>query len=230
MTDAILAVNAGSSSIKFALFESAAGSLTVVARGQIEGIGSAPHFVARDGQGAVLEERRWDDAARSHEEMLGTLLDFVDRHLGADALRAVGHRIVHGGREFTGPVRVDAATMRRMEALTPLAPLHQPHNLSPIRAIAAARPGLPQVACFDTAFHQTMPAVATRFALPRHFEADGVRRYGFHGISYEYIAGRLREARAGGRAGDRGASRQRGQSVRHAGWAQHRYHNELHGA
>ena len=176
MTDAILAVNAGSSSIKFALFESAAGSLTAVAKGQVEGIGSAPHFIARDGQGAVLEERRWDDAARSHEEMLGTLLDFVDRHLGADALRAVGHRIVHGGRSFTGPSRVDAATMRRMEALTPLAPLHQPHNLSPIRAIAAARPGLPQVACFDTAFHQTMPAVATRFALPRRFEADGVRR------------------------------------------------------
>ncbi len=189
----MLAINAGSSSIKFALYGLQAATLHPVARGQVEGIGTAPHFIARDQTGAVAQERTWPDPAASHEELLGTLLDFVDHDLGADSLRVVGHRIVHGGESFDRPVRIDADVMRRMEALIPLAPLHQPHNLSPIRAIAAARPRLPQVACFDTAFHRTMPAVATRFALPARFAAAGVRRYGFHGISYEFIAGRLRE-------------------------------------
>jgi acetate kinase len=193
MSQAVLAINAGSSSIKFALYQLQADTPHAVARGQVEGIGTAPHFIAHDQTGAVAEERRWPDRSASHEELLGTLLDFVDRHLGADALRVVGHRIVHGGDMFDRPVRIDAEVMRRMEALTPLAPLHQPHNLSPIRAIAAARPHLAQVACFDTAFHRTMPPVATRLALPRRFAAEGIRRYGFHGMSYEFIAGRLRE-------------------------------------
>lgn len=192
MADAVLAVNAGSSSIKFALFEIAAGGrLAAASRGQIEGIGSAPHFIARDPEGAVQQEQRF--AGGSHEDLLEALLGFVDTHLGANALRGVGHRIVHGGSRFTGPVRIDAETLAAIEALTPLAPLHQPHNISPIRAIAARRPALPQVACFDTAFHHDMPTVAARLALPRSFEAEGVRRYGFHGLSYEYIARRLRE-------------------------------------
>ena len=192
MADAVLAVNAGSSSIKFALFEiGTRKQLAATSRGQIEGIGTAPHFIARDPAGVVQEERRFSGG--SHEELLGALLGFVDAHLGGDALRGVGHRVVHGGTRFAGPARIDAETLRAIEALTPLAPLHQPHNISPIRAIAAARPGLPQVACFDTAFHHDMPAVAARLALPRSFEAEGVRRYGFHGLSYEYIARRLRE-------------------------------------
>ena len=195
MTDAVLALNAGSSSLKFAVFERGADSEIVpVSRGEIEGIGTAPRFIVHDAKGAVLDEKRWPDgAARGHESLLDELLGWVDRHLGDDRLVAVGHRVVHGGRDFTAPVRLTGDVLVALEALTPLAPLHQPHSLAPVRAIGALRPGLPQVACFDTAFHHTMPAVATRLALPRAYEEEGVRRYGFHGLSYEYIARRLRE-------------------------------------
>jgi acetate kinase len=192
MPDAILALNAGSSSIKFGLFETEPARR--IARGEIEGIGTASHFVARNGEGAVIGERRWPAGAEvDHGALLGQLLDWVDGHLGGDRLIAVGHRVVHGGRDFTGPVRLDETVLEALDLLTPLAPLHQPHSLSPVRAIMAARPGLPQVACFDTAFHHTLPAVATRFALPRAYAAEGVRRYGFHGLSYEYIAQTLRQ-------------------------------------
>jgi acetate kinase len=194
MPDAVLTLNAGSSSIKFALFEITGAKLDSTLRGQIEGIGTAPHFVAHDPAGGALADRRWPDGkSQTHEALLGILLDWTDRHLGTDALVAVGHRVVHGGRDHDRPARVTNVLLAALEQLTPLAPLHQPHNLSPIRAIASLRPGLPQVACFDTAFHHDMPPVATRLALPREYEADGVRRYGFHGLSYEYIAGRLRE-------------------------------------
>ena len=190
MPDAVLALNAGSSSVKFALFEiGGAGALTRVAHGQIEAIGSAPHFHAEDAAGEVLADEAWQ--AGTQESLLSSLLGFVDGHLGADRLRAAGHRVVHGGTDFTRPAMVNDAVLGALEALAPLAPLHQPHNLAPIRAIAAARPGLPQVACFDTAFHHTMPTLATRFALPPEYEARGVRRYGFHGLSYEFIARRL---------------------------------------
>ncbi|MDB5362120.1 MAG: hypothetical protein JWO51_3417 [Rhodospirillales bacterium] len=191
MPDAVLALNAGSSSIKFALFE-IAGTPQRIARGEIEGIGTAPHFVARNAEGTVIGERRWPDASVDHEALLGGLLEWVDAHLGGDTLIAVGHRVVHGGRDFTGPALLDDKVLQALDLLTPLAPLHQPHSLSPVRAIMAVRPGLPQVACFDTSFHHTLPAVATRFALPREYEAEGVRRYGFHGLSYEYIARTLR--------------------------------------
>ena len=189
---AVLIINAGSSSIKFALFETGA-ALTPVSHGQVEGIGTAPHFVAKAPDGKTLHEQRWSDAGQSHEALLGALLDWVARHLGADALIGVGHRIVHGGADHIEPERITPSVLEALQALVPLAPLHQPHNLSPIRAIAAARPDLPQVACYDTAFHHTMPPVARQIALPRRFAAEGVRRYGFHGLSYEYIAGRLRE-------------------------------------
>jgi acetate kinase len=195
MPNAILALNAGSSSIKFALFEIESGEvLTPVSRGLLEGIGTAPHFVARDAQGTMLDEQRWGPGtAGNHEALLGELLDWVERHLGRDALVAVGHRVVHGGQDFTVPIRLTDKIVLALEKLTPLAPLHQPHSLSPVRAIAGLRPGLPQIACFDTSFHHTMPAVATRFALPREYEEEGVRRYGFHGLSYEFIARCLRE-------------------------------------
>ncbi len=199
MTDAILALNAGSSSIKFTLYEVASrNSLTLVSHGLLEGIGTRPHFVALDAHGATLGEQSWPEGSdASHEALLGGLLDWVDRHLGEDRLVAVGHRVVHGGREFTGPVLLTAEIVQALDRLTPLAPLHQPHSLSPVRAITAVRPALPQVACFDTSFHRTMLPVATRFALPREFEAEGVRRYGFHGLSYEYIARSLREVAPG---------------------------------
>jgi len=196
MSDAVLVVNAGSSSLKFAVFETAAATaapLVRVSYGQIEGIGDAPHFTAHDAAGAQVAEHRWPAGeVRTHEELLGVVLDWVDRHLGRDRLVAVGHRVVHGGPRFDRPMLVTDALLRALEALTPLAPLHQPHNIAPIRAIAAARPGLAQVVCFDTAFHHDMPEVAKRVALPPAYLADGVRRYGFHGLSYEYIAGRLR--------------------------------------
>ena len=203
MKPAILAVNAGSSSIKFALDEIGAGDVvTTIAAGQIEGIGTAPHFIAKDAGGHILAEQRWPDAKADHETLLSTLLDWVEAHLGDEDLIAVGHRVVHGGAKFFGPVLLTPEVIAELAALTPLAPLHQPHNLSPVRAIAALRPKLPQIACFDTAFHHDMPAVATRFALPRDYAAEGVRRYGFHGLSFDHIAVVLRKQEpqlAGGR-------------------------------
>ena len=193
MTDAIVALNAGSSSVKFALFEvGGAGQLEVAVRGQIEGVGATPHFTARNAAGSELPQDGLPQDG-DHDALLGWLLQWVQAHLGADTLAAVGHRVVHGGRDFIDPVRLTADTVAALDALTPLAPLHQPHSLAPVRAIMALAPDLPQVACFDTAFHHSMPAVATRFALPREYGDEGVRRYGFHGLSYEYIARRLHE-------------------------------------
>ncbi|WEK43232.1 MAG: acetate/propionate family kinase [Candidatus Sphingomonas colombiensis] len=191
MSDALLSLNAGSSSLKFALFErSGIDGLSCIASGKIEGIGLIPHLIARDQRGAVIEERCWDEAGcagLSHEAFLGELLDWADGHLGGDRLIAIGHRVVHGGVHYAEPVVVGPAILETLDTLCPLAPQHQPHNLSAIRAAMNVRPGLPQIACFDTAFHHGMPAVATRFALPRALEAEGIRRYGFHGLSYEYI-------------------------------------------
>jgi acetate kinase len=191
MADAVLALDAGSSSLKFAVYREVSGKIVPLSKGKIEEIGTAPHFVARDVNGATLTEKNWP--AATFETLLGELLGWVDHHLGDDKLAAAGHRVVHGGRDYTAPVRLTDDVLAALEALTPLAPLHQPHSLAPMRAITRLRPGLPQIACFDTAFHHTMPAVATRFALPREYEDAGVRHYGFHGLSYEYIARRLRE-------------------------------------
>jgi acetate kinase len=194
MPDAILSLNAGSSSIKFALFRMGAGrSLALLCRGEMEGIGTAPRFVARDARGGVLAERCPPGNGTDHQALLSDLLQWVESHLGGDRLVAAGHRVVHGGGRHVAPERLTPAVLQSLEALTPLAPLHQPGSLAPAHAIAALRPKLTQVACFDTAFHHTMPAVARRFALPRTYEAEGVRRYGFHGLSYEFIAAHLRE-------------------------------------
>lgn len=198
----ILTLNAGSSSVKFALFDAAQDLLETV-RGEIENLSSVPHFHAVDEKGNVLIERRWkseDNASYSH--VLEELIAFVEAHLGEAGLLAVGHRIVHGGAEFSRPVHLTPETVAAIDALTPLDPLHLPLNLAPIRAIASARPNLPQIACFDTAFHHTMPKVASTYGLPREIMAKGVRAYGFHGLSYEYIAGQLR-AVAPGLAGGR---------------------------
>jgi acetate kinase len=192
MTDAILTLNAGSSSIKFAVFELAGADLVRAADGEIEGIGVEPRLVAR-ADGKVVTDRAWSaGASLTHEAFLGELLDWTDARLGADRLSVVGHRIVHGGAEFVAPVRLDAEVVARLDAFSSLAPLHQPHNLAAVRAVAKARPGLLQVACFDTAFHRGHAPEVDRFGLPREWEAKGVRRYGFHGLSYEFIAGRMR--------------------------------------
>jgi len=195
MAEAILVFNAGSSSIKFALFEiDAAARLSPHLHGLLEGIGTAPHLLVREAQGKTLHEQFWPvGAALSHEDLLTPLLDLIEAEGGRERLRAVSHRVVHGGARHFRPAVVDAALLEELERLTPLAPLHQPHNLAPIRAIAALRPGLPQIACFDTAFHRTMPVRAERFPLPRALFDEGIRRYGFHGISYAYIARRLAE-------------------------------------
>jgi acetate kinase len=184
----ILTLNAGSSSVKFALFDRAA-KLRETVRGEIENLATAPHFHAHDARGAVIAEKRWPAGSTpAFPVVLDELLTFAEAHLGADGLTAVGHRVVHGGPDHIGPARVTPALLADLEGLTPLDPLHMPLNLAPIRAMLKARPALPQVACFDTAFHHTLPAVAKRFALPQAISALGMRRYGFHGLSFEYIA------------------------------------------
>ncbi len=192
MTGAILTLNAGSSSIKFCLFKMDGDSLDRAAEGQIEGVGVAPRLRVKTAQGAA-REHGWDGGAElSHEALLGEILSWTQDHLGGASLRAVGHRIVHGGPAFHQPMRLDRDLLVQLDALTPLAPLHQPHNLAPVRALMVSHPDLPQVACFDTAFHHGHDPVVDRFGLPRKWEALGVRRYGFHGLSYEFVTGRMR--------------------------------------
>jgi acetate kinase len=189
-TDAILVLNAGSSSIKFSLFAEARAELALVASGQVEGIYTAPHFVAKDAAGTPAGEKQWDAGAKlGHEGALEHIIDWLKTTHGNDhRLAAVGHRVVHGGTEYAAPVRLDAEVVAKLEKFVPLAPLHQPHNLAPIRALLQRAPELPQVACFDTAMHRSNPPLAQMFALPQELTDAGVRRYGFHGLSYEYIA------------------------------------------
>ena len=189
MADAIAVVNAGSSSIKFSLFANARSEPELKARGQIESIYTAPHFVAKDSAGALLAEKSWGDGVKlGHDGALAHLMEFVRGEFGQLRLSGVGHRVVHGGTEYAQPVRVDAKILSALGKYVPLAPLHQPHNLSPIRVLLERLPELVQVACFDTAFHRAQPPVAQLFALPKWLTERGVRRYGFHGLSYEYIA------------------------------------------
>jgi len=196
--DVIAVLNAGSSSIKFSLFGAHGELFDLLARGQGEGLYNAPRFVARTAAGTVLSEKSWGEGAcLGHEGALLHLVDFLRVHLSEHRLVGVGHRVVHGGPDYSLPVRVDAAVLAALEKYVPLAPLHQPHNLAPIRALLASSPQLPQVACFDTAFHRTQPPVAQAFALPAAITARGVRRYGFHGLSYEYIAQVLPDYDAG---------------------------------
>jgi acetate kinase len=185
MTDAILVLNAGSSSLKFSLFRP--GSEAAFTSGQVDGIGTAPKFVLRGADHEKLEEQTLSKEA-DHEQALALVLERCRARFAGDRVVAVGHRVVHGGVKFAAPVRIDAAVLAELEQLTPLAPLHQPHNLGAVQAVLRRAPHLPQVACFDTAFHRTQPEVAQRFALPRRFTDEGVRRYGFHGLSYEFIA------------------------------------------
>ncbi len=186
---AILVINAGSSSVKFSFYADGRDDLRPRFRGQIEGLQSAPTFVAMDAQGRVVSEKSWVGVADlGHDDAIAHLLEFLTLELADTPLGAVGHRVVHGGREFTAPTRIDATVISALERLIPLAPLHQPHNVAPMRVIADQAPSLPQIACFDTAFHRTQPPIARAFALPRAITERGVERYGFHGLSYEYIA------------------------------------------
>jgi acetate kinase len=194
LSRALLVLNAGSSSIKFSVYEvgEQAAALAPLYRGEIDGLGTRPRFVARDQAGARLADEALS-AGATHDDALDTLLAWIEARTSNAALIAAGHRVVHGGVRYTSPVRITPAVMRELEALVPLAPLHQPHNLKAIKALAKRRPALPQVACFDTAFHTTQSAVAQAFALPRALGEAGIKRYGFHGLSYEYIASVLPE-------------------------------------
>jgi len=191
MTDAIAVLNAGSSSLKFSLFT--ARIFRPLLHGQFEGLGARPHLVVKNKQGQTLLEQSWDDsAAFDHEAALSHLLSVMPEFLQRVQVVAVGHRIVHGGVQFHEPVVLTPAVVDELAKLVPLAPLHQPHNLAPVRALMKLAPEVPQVGCFDTAFHATNPSLSQRFALPRELHDAGVQRYGFHGLSYEFIASRLR--------------------------------------
>ena len=189
MKGKILTINAGSSSLKFALFER--DDLAETTRGEIENLHTSPRFSARDAAGNVISQA-WP-AEMPFAEALEKLLDFADAHLDGGDIAAVGHRVVSGGLLHVAPALVTPALLQDLQALTPLDPMHMPCNLAPISAVAAGRPGLTQVACFDTAFHHSLPEIARIFAVPRAMTEEGVRRYGFHGLSYEYISGKLRQ-------------------------------------
>lgn len=186
-------VNAGSSSLKFQIFDVAGGAPERRVRGQIDGIGARPRLKVADAAGAVLADRRFEVAEIPDlPAAISAMRAWLDG-LDGFAPRAIGHRVVHGGPDFAAPVRIDAQVLERLAAFQDLAPLHQPNNLAPIRLAMEIDPALPQVACFDTAFHRGGPPVAEVYAVPPEFADAGLRRYGFHGLSYEYVAGRLRE-------------------------------------
>jgi acetate kinase len=189
MTDAILVLNAGSSSIKFSVFRGDVqpSREDIICDGECEGIGHRVHFTAKDRTGALLVDEYLAEGT-THEDALAALLHWQDGHFQDHRLVAAGHRVVHGGSVYAAPVCIDSSVTTELGRLIPLAPLHQPHNLAAIAALSKLHPALPQIACFDTAFHHTEPEIATAFALPRRLTAEGIRRYGFHGLSYEYIA------------------------------------------
>ncbi|HVS22879.1 MAG TPA: acetate/propionate family kinase [Gammaproteobacteria bacterium] len=198
-TDLALVLNAGSSSLKFAVYGRFTGPAArpawrVEASGQIEGIGTAPKFHARAADGATLVEKALGASARDARGALAELAAWLRAHFGAARLVGIGHRVVHGGSRYAAPALVTDEVLAELEALVPLAPLHQPHNLAPIEAFREQLPDVPQVACFDTGFHRGQPAVAELVPLPREIRDKGVQRYGFHGLSYEYIASVLPEA------------------------------------
>ena len=194
MPNAIVVLNAGSSSIKFSLYIERGETLEPDVRGQIEGLFTNAHFVSKAPDGTVKAERSWPDGVElGHDGALDHLVAYLRSELTDDRLLGIGHRVVHGGLAYTQPVRVDADVLKVLETFIPLAPLHQPHNLAPIRRALQRAPELPQVACFDTSFHRTQPDLAQMFALPAELREAGVMRYGFHGLSYEYIAAALPE-------------------------------------
>jgi acetate kinase len=203
LTEAILVLNAGSSSLKFTEFVAGAdGALSARVAGNLEEVYGRARFRARDTAGNTVAEHQWPaDAPPQHAGALDHLLEWLASQQRGARLIAIGHRVVHGGTDYAAPVRVNAETLARLDTLSPLAPLHQPHNLLPIRVLAERRPDLPQVACFDTAFHRSAPPVAQAFALPAAITDRGVRRYGFHGLSYEYIASVLAQHDARAAAG-----------------------------
>jgi len=192
MDDYALVLNAGSSSLKFCVFERPPNERWhLEARGQIEGIGTSPRLTVKDANGECLANN--DVAVRNEDEALDTLAGWLRSKYGGSRVLGVGHRVVHGGARFSGPTILTSEVLRELYQLVPLAPLHQPYNLAAIEAVFERLPGIPQVACFDTAFHRGQPALAELIPLPRELRQRGIQRYGFHGLSYEYIASVLPE-------------------------------------
>jgi acetate kinase len=189
MTGHVLVLNAGSSSLKFAVYgDGGASDWKLASRGQVEGIGGAAALSVRDAEGKQLAEEALGPRAGDGRAALEIVIDWLRKaHAGAQLL-SVGHRVVHGGPRHAGPARVTPELIAELRKLVPLAPLHQPHNLAAIETVAAQAPEVPQVACFDTSFHRGQPAVAELIPLPRELRETGLQRYGFHGLSYEYVA------------------------------------------
>jgi acetate kinase len=196
MDDYAIVINAGSSSLKFCIYQRPErGGWRLDSRGQIEGIGSSPRLRVSDGQGNGLADSPLDrHTVRDGSTALDAVAAWLRSQYGQSRVLAVGHRVVHGGARFTGPVLVTPEVVQELRALIPLAPLHQPFNVAAIEAVAVALPDVPQVACFDTSFHRGRPEVTEIVPLPKHIRDAGVQRYGFHGLSYEYIASVLPQA------------------------------------
>lgn len=191
MTASVLVLNSGSSSIKFGLFDISATEPALLCKGLLDEYEDKPRLVVRGPAGEDLFEKRREGTDADGSHLFADVLAFIEDRYGADSLGAVGHRVVHGGPDYSGPIELTDDVCAKLEALTPLAPLHQPRCLEPVRTVSAIRPALTQIACFDTAFHHGLMPPASRFAIPRRYEERGVRRYGFHGLSFEYVAGRL---------------------------------------
>ena len=194
MDDSLLVLNAGSSSLKFCVYQRPpGGGWRLETRGQIEGIGTAPRLSAKDGAGAALADERLAENGNDGRIALDSLTAWLRSRYAGSRVVGVGHRVVHGGACHAAPTLVTQRVLEELRELVPLAPLHQPHNLAAIEAVSDLLPGAPQVACFDTSFHRGQPAVAELVPLPHEIRASGVQRYGFHGLSYEYIASVLPE-------------------------------------
>jgi acetate kinase len=191
MSNPVLTLNAGSSSIKFGVFDIAEREPVYQFAGEVTDIAGKPHLAIKNRHGKPVFAREWD-AARKPEDFLDDILGWVHDNAASDGLAAIGHRIVHGGSQFTAPVRLDAGVIDELAQLTPMAPLHQEACLAPARRLLSQLPDVTQVGCFDTAFHAGLMPPVSRFALPRRYEDSGIRRYGFHGLSYEFIASRLK--------------------------------------
>jgi acetate kinase len=196
MDDYAIVLNAGSSSLKFSIYRRPeANGWALDSRGQIDGIGTSPKFSAKDGAGNRLDDHPLDGSVRDAGTALDSLAGWLrSRYGGGARVLGVGHRVVHGGARYARPTIVTPEVLSDLRALVPLAPLHQPYNLAAIDAVAERLPGVPQVACFDTSFHRGQPPVAQLVPLPREIASAGVQRYGFHGLSYEYIASVLPQA------------------------------------
>jgi acetate kinase len=194
MDDYALVLNAGSSSLKFCVYQRPEGKQwQLAARGQIEGIGTSPRFSVKDGTGAQLDEEKLTSSVRDGSTAVDALASWLRSKYGGSRVVGVGHRVVHGGAQFTGPTIINQQVLEDLRKLIPLAPLHQPYNIGAIEAVAEKLSDVPQVACFDTSFHRGHAEVVDEVPLPREICKDGLQRYGFHGLSYEYIASVLPE-------------------------------------